>query len=138
MAKDALKWHAKLDTPVRSSWAQLERALLAYFPEPPPYGLAPTGKALMDGLWTEEEKWLREARERRAAYDSAGPGIYPVDGGTYVVRCKATNTVLDNYGMSNTIGKHIVTWQTNGKTNQKVWKVITSTQNLFESLTLRI
>ena len=83
MVGKALKWHAELDTQMRTSWIQLERTLLSYFPEPHPYGLVPAGRVLVEH-WqrmqapsftpTTEEEWLREARQRRAAYDKAGPG----------------------------------------------------------------
>ena len=112
MAGDALKWHAKLDAPVRNNWIHLERALLAYFPEPHPYGLTPAGKILVE-RWdripapsfvpSDQATWLRQARERRAAYDKASPNgltsVYWVlveEGGE--IPSTAIQTGVEDYG----------------------------------------
>lgn len=86
MIGNALKWHARLDSETRASWAKLEQALLCYSSEPPSYvaggTTATSSRAAVERLGQEvsppasfprsENEWLDAAEERRQLYEKAG------------------------------------------------------------------
>ncbi|KAG8984448.1 citrate synthase, partial [Tulasnella sp. 427] len=61
-----------------------------------------------------------------------GPRVYPIVGGNYVIRCRATNTVVDNADHYSNIGNRIIGWGAHGGKNQKWTFKIKPGTDLYE------
>jgi len=125
-ARNALRWYITLDHDVQNDWDRLQKALLDKYPavddirSTPPTGVVQSFSPLGDGSQVELG---RETAGEQTRLQTWMPNLNLVVGRDYMIRCRATNTLVDKAGWSTEPGDKIIGWSANGGTNQQ-WRLM--------------